>query len=143
MRIIVVVLGVLAGLHAAASSSQAREESKQPDPFAELAARQADYAEQRLTPVEPPKLTRKLLPLAAEADGKAFQPAEKMTTAEQLREELRRQRELHPPYLRDLTPPVAEARIRVPLASFDWRVETEVDRNDSPAASRAKASGSG
>ncbi len=106
------------------------EESKQRDPFAELAARQADYAEQRLAPVEPPKLTRKLLPLAAEAGGAAFQPAEKIATAEQLREELRQQRELHQPYLQDLAPPLEKTRIRMPLASFDWRLETEADRRD-------------
>ena len=70
------------------------------------------------------------MPLAAEADGAAFQPAEKITTAEQLREELRRQRELYQPYLRDLAPPLEKTRIRVPLASFDWRLETEADRRD-------------
>ena len=53
-----------------------------------------------------------------------------MTTAEQVSAELQRQRELHAPYLKDLAPPLADMRLRVPLDSFDWRIETEQDRAD-------------
>ncbi len=132
MRIlgVIVVLCVVTGLDCVGSPSQAGEESKQRDPFAELAARQADYAEQRLAPVEPPKLTHKRLPLAAQVAGAVFQPAEKIATAEQLRAELQRQRELHRPYLQNLAPPLEKTRIRAPLTSFDWRLETEADRHD-------------
>ena len=57
-----------------------------------------------------------------------------MTTAEQVRQELERQRELHAPYLKDLAPPLRDERVRVPLSSFDWRVETAEDRSDFPGA---------
>ena len=102
----------------------------QPDIFAEIGARQTDYQDRKLVPITPPKLEHHLLPMNAAGTAAAFQPAPKMTTAEQVRQELERQLEIHAPYLKDLAPPLEGERVRVSLDSFDWRVETAGDRSD-------------
>lgn len=105
------------------------QEAKPPvDKFAEIAAIKSDYADRNLVEITPPALEKRVLPL--DANVAAFQPGAKLTTAEQLREELQRQRERHAPYLKDLAPPLEDSRLRTPLDSFDWRIETADDRTD-------------
>ena len=116
------------------------EESGQPrDRFAEIAAQQIDYRDKSLAPIEPVALPARLLPIEPPGiAAAAFQPAAKMTTAEQLRQELQRQRAIHASYLKDFSPLLEDARLRVTLDSFDWRVETEQDRADFAATLAGK-----
>jgi hypothetical protein len=104
------------------------------DLFAEIAAQQSDYRDRRLEPVEPEKLPERFLPLDAAPASGGFRPAEKITTAEQLRAELEAQRKRHEPFLQDLAPALPSPTIQQRLESFDWRVETEDDRADSGGA---------
>lgn len=108
-----------------AQSTQPRQ-----DPFAEIGSLRADYLERKLVRSEPPQLPQRLLPTDDVGTAAAFQPAEKMTTSEQLRDELQRQREAHRLYLQDLAPALAPTRVRQEIDSFDWRTETEEDRAD-------------
>ncbi len=100
------------------------------DVFADIAARRTDYRDRRLEPVEPPKLPQKSLPLDEKASAEGLTPAPKITTAEQLRDELARQRRQHEPFLADLAPALPCPRIRQTLDAFDWRIETDEDRAD-------------
>jgi hypothetical protein len=111
--------------HAAAQDSQPNK-----DRFAEIGAIQSDYGNRDLVETPPPPLAERLLPIDDKASAAGFQPAARLTTAEQLREELQRQRTQHAPYLKDLTPALDDARLRLPLDSFDWRIETAEDRTD-------------
>jgi len=100
------------------------------DVFAEIAAQRLDYENRKLTEITPPRLNGRILPLDAAGTPSAFQPAPKMATEEQVREELLRQRELHAPFLRNLAPALPEERLRVVMDSFDWRIQTDADRLD-------------
>jgi beta-galactosidase/beta-glucuronidase len=110
------------------------------DVFAEIGAREVDYLDRRLEPVEPEKLPERFLPLDAAATSGGFTPAKKITTPEQLRAELERQRQRHEPFLRDLAPALTSRRIQRRIESFDWRIETGDDRADfgSALAGRGK-----
>ena len=123
-------LMVAAGLVSGPGHAAERARDDEGGFFAQIAARGGDYRDQRLIAIEPPKLEKRVLPVAAGAAAAAFEPAEKITTAEQLRKELEQQRAAHAPYLADRAPAVPETRIGVPLESFDWRIETEDDRRD-------------
>jgi hypothetical protein len=125
------IAGTLLVLLSLSTSMLAAQDAKPGvDKFAEIAAQKNDYRNRNLVATEPPSITKRLLPLDAEPAATAFPTAEKMTTAEQLRAELARQRERHGPFLKDLAPRLEEERLRVPLKSFDWRVETEQDRTE-------------
>jgi beta-galactosidase/beta-glucuronidase len=108
------------------------------DMFGEIAAQKIDYANRNLVPTPPPKITPRVLPATAGDARAAFRPAEKMTTPEQVHAELLRQRERMAPFLQDLAPPLADQRIRTPLDSFDWRLETSEDRSDFPSTLAGK-----
>jgi len=98
------------------------------DRLAEIAAIKSDFSNRDLVEITPPPLVRRLLPIDANGIAAAFRPSPKLATAAQLRAELRRQRELFAPYLKDLSPPLEDVRIRLPLESFAWRIETAEDR---------------
>jgi len=117
-RIAIASMTVLLGLGALARSIPAQENEPEVDKFAQIAAIKADYDRRDLISISPAPLARRDLSIGTPAEG-AFEPLPKMTTPEQLREELMRQRELHAPYLQDLAPPLDDLRIRVPLESFD------------------------
>ncbi len=100
------------------------------DIFADIAA--SDTASQpqpvshrRVALVEtlPPDLPGRVLP--AEHDpAAAFTPRPPFDTPEQLAAELAAQRAYYAPYLRNLAPAPEATRITIPLAEFDWRVES-------------------
>jgi hypothetical protein len=98
------------------------------DRLAEIAAIKSDFTNRDLIEITPPPLIRRLLPIDAGGISAAFRPSPKLATAEQLHAELRRQRELFAPYLKDWSPPLEDVRIRLPLEAFDWRIETAEDR---------------
>lgn len=53
-----------------------------------------------------------------------------MSTAEDVRRELAKSRQRMAKFLADLAPPLPTARISLPLEGFDWREETEDDRQN-------------
>lgn len=127
------LVSLLVAIHlgAVVPAMMAQDEQASEDRYAQIAAQQQDYQDHRhLVAMDPPELSKHLLPLDAAGSASAFQPAKKMATEEELREELKRQREIHAPYLQDLAPPLADGRLRTVLDSFDWRIETEADRTD-------------
>jgi len=99
-----------------------------PDIFARIASQRATERQATLVEPLPPKLPDIMLPWSA--DAQPFQPGEKLDSAEKLQAELARQRKHYQPFLADLAPKLPESRIVVPIESFDWRVETELDRKD-------------
>jgi hypothetical protein len=121
---------VLLGSCAAVRGTLAQDARPQADRFAEIGAIKSDYTDRNLVEMPPPALDRRMLPLDANPTAETFRLSPKITTVEQLAAELRRQRDLHAPFLKDLAPPLEDARLRVPLESFEWRVETEQDRTD-------------
>ncbi|MDD2764394.1 MAG: glycoside hydrolase family 2 TIM barrel-domain containing protein [Opitutaceae bacterium] len=121
---------LLVGLAASRPDVLAQARESKEDKFAQIAGLQTDSANRNLISIAPMPLTRRWLSIDAAGTTAAFQPAVQIATAEQLREELQRQRERYAPYLQDLAPQLDDLRIRVPVESFDWRVETEDDRRD-------------
>lgn len=100
------------------------------DIFAEIAASRQAVRDSSLMTPQPASLPERILPLKAFNRTAVFTPQAKLTTPEQLRAELLRQREKHAPFLRDLAPSAPETRIAVPVNEFDWRLQTEADRAD-------------
>lgn len=100
------------------------------DLFAEIAAHRQASRDIELVIPAPRPLPKRVLPLDEFQPTAVFTPQQKMETPEQLSAELRRQREQHAPFLRDLAPALPETRITVPIEVFDWRLQTEADRAD-------------
>lgn len=126
----IVVVLMLVWLCYAAQHGAAQDSPANKDRFAEISAIKSDYGNRDLVETPPLPLVERLLPIGGDASAASFQPAAKLTTAEQLREELQRQRQQHAPYLKDLSPALDDTRLRLPLDSFDWRIETADDRLD-------------
>ena len=124
--ILVAVFATSAGMPKATAQGNGQAN----DMFADIAARQEDFKDKRLVRPEPPKLDLHPLPLASAAAEASFTPMAKITTEAQLTAELERQRASHAPFMKDLAPALKDQRVRLPLRSFDWRVETDADRTD-------------
>ena len=71
-----------------------------------------------------------MLPLDKTAGASAFEPAPKLNTAAELRLELEQARKIMAEFLADLAPPLESSRLTLPLEEFNWREETEADRQD-------------
>ena len=98
------------------------------DLFAAIAARGISVGHQDLIAPAPPELDDRSLPLTPYRGQKTFRPLETMATAEQLAEELERQRRYYAPFMYDLAPALPSGRSSIELKEFDWRVQTEADR---------------
>lgn len=97
------------------------------DRFADIAAMGIGRGTGELIVPEPPEREEKLWGLDGREDEAVFVPSTKLETAGQLREELERQRAYYEPFLNDLAPPLASHREKIPLETFDWRLQTEAD----------------
>lgn len=93
------------------------------DIFAQIGAQRATE-QQGLVEPQPPTLPKKYLPAGKSNPRAEFRPLPKLDTAEKLQAELVRERKRHAPFLRNLAPALASARIVVPLEEFDWRPGT-------------------
>ncbi len=108
------------------------------DLFAQIAGRErratdpqpVSLRREELVQPLPPELPEVVLPSDASDPAAAFKPLPKLDTPAKLQRELARQRRLHEPFLRNLAPVPQPTRITLPLAEFDWRVETPADRAD-------------
>ncbi len=99
------------------------------DVFADIAAVGAEERNQGLVEHTPPMCLDKALPIDAESSN-GFKPMEKMNTAEQLNNELKKYRETYNEYLKDLAPALISNRISKKIETFNWRVETTEDKKD-------------
>jgi hypothetical protein len=100
------------------------------DLFAQIASHTAASVRGGLVEPQPPELQGRELPTAPSNPKAAFRPVTKLDTAEKLQRELERQRKQYAPFLRNLAPAAASSRITLPLETFDWRLETDSDRQD-------------
>ena len=100
------------------------------DVFANIAGQRVEIQNELLIEPAPPQLPDRFLPAARSNARAAFRPAVKLDTAEKLQRELARERKRVAPFLRNLAPSAASARIVTPVTACDWRMETEADRQD-------------
>jgi len=105
-------------------------DKKKKDVFAQIASQVATVNRGQLMEPQPPELASCDLPAARSNPKAAFRPMAKLDTIEKLQSELERQRKRHVPFLRQLAPPISVTRITVPVKSFDWRMESDIDRQD-------------
>lgn len=102
--------------------------SSNSDFFADIAT--ARLAEQRefltVPPVAP--IPDIVLPLAAGEAATPFPKLEKITTGEEMRAALCELRERYEPFMRDLAPALPRTRDRLEFHDFQWRIETQEDR---------------
>ena len=109
--------------------SEKKQKSEKKDIFAEIAAFKVEEAGQGLVEHFPPELPDVNLPLdSTTSDG--FVPMEKIETANQLSLELERCRGKYKGFLENHAPELASTRITETVSRFDWRIETECDRED-------------
>jgi beta-galactosidase/beta-glucuronidase len=104
--------------------------ARQDDLFAKIAAEGAAASRGTLIEPQPPELADRTLPSGRSNPKAAFRAAAKLDTTEKLKRELERQRRRVAPFLRNLAPAPASARLFVPVRTFDWRMEAEGDRQD-------------
>ena len=100
------------------------------DVFANIAAQQSAAHREQLIESQPPALPERNLPAGRSNPRAAFTPAAKLDTPQKLQRALERERRRMAPFLRDLAPAVASARIVKSITGCDWRMETETDRLD-------------
>jgi hypothetical protein len=100
------------------------------DPFAHVAAQRETENAAWLVEPAPPRLPGKYLPASGSDPLAAFRPAAKIDTAEKLRRELARYRRRFAKFMQDLAPAIEARRVVLALTDFDWRPETEEDRQD-------------
>jgi len=103
---------------------------RQEDLFAKIAGQRADLQQTALGEPLPPVLPERYAPAARSDAHAAFRPKAKVDTPEKLRAELDKARRRMARYQRILAPSAPSARLTVPVAAFDWRMETEADRRD-------------
>ena len=98
------------------------------DTFARVATDRHQARDARLATPEPEVAPDFTLPLGATPGMYAFAPAHKMSTHTELLTALADLRSRKAPFLADLAPALPQERLILPLAEFDWRVETGADR---------------
>jgi hypothetical protein len=107
-------------------STTARRE----DLFAKIAEQRADIQRVALIEPLPPELPERYVPAARSDARAAFRPKAKVDTPEKLLAELGKARQRMARYQRNLAPGAPSARLTVPVETFDWRLETDSDRQD-------------
>jgi hypothetical protein len=100
------------------------------DTFADIGMRSIAARRGLLEEARPPKLPRKFLASGKSDPGAAFKPAPKLDSAAKLSIELARQRRRVAPFLKDVAPALIGMRLTQRLEEFQWRLETEADRDD-------------
>ncbi|WP_170315100.1 glycoside hydrolase family 2 protein [Saccharibacillus brassicae] len=102
------------------------------DAFADIAASGMSLLGKGLEEPKPPLLQDKYFEWANpdKADQSAPVAKRKMSTAEELDEELERMRKQYAPYMEQHAPDLPDCRLRVELRAFDWRIGTAEDELD-------------
>jgi hypothetical protein len=113
-----------------AAALRGADDSKGLDPFAAIATQGVTARAGLLEELPPPVLPDIQLQSSASNSAAAFTPVSKIDTAEKLKVELARVREKHAPFMKDLSPKLENLRIVQKLGSFQWRMESDLDRGD-------------
>jgi len=100
------------------------------DYFAEIATQEAVHQRPGLRPAPRPVCPQKVLPLREGAASQPHPKAAKISTAEELAMALAEARKSHAAFLENHAPPLASSRVRQELVQFQWRVESNEDRQD-------------
>ena len=95
------------------------------DIFADIAASGIYSGKEGLAEPQPPQLSDKKLEFN-NLDA-AFIPCKKMNSAEELYQEVERQKKYYEPFFQDLAPTFPEYRTRKKLKQFQWRIGTDED----------------
>lgn len=106
------------------------KESKEHDAFSKIASQEVTYRNNDLVEPRPQQLPKKQLPISETGNAVAFEAAKRISNEDELQKALQDLRDLHSPYMRKLSPPIPTTREKVQIDTFDWRVETELDRED-------------
>ncbi len=96
------------------------------DKFADIGTRKYNTRMHLLTEPKPPVLPNINLPVSNNPAA-AFKPVKPMSTKEELYAELAKMKKQYEPFLQNLAPVPALTRTKIPLTSFDWRIETPED----------------
>ncbi len=99
------------------------------DVYANIAIKGINNRSKNLVIPEPVELAAKYLPCVSYHNQEVFQPLVRMNTAEQLEEELVKQRYRYSPFMNNLAPELSMHRSKLQLKEFDWRIQTEEDRS--------------
>jgi hypothetical protein len=110
--------------------------TKNRDIFAEIAdaanhsdAQPVSTRQLQLDEPQPPTLPDRQLP-TVESDENAIFAPRSVFGVNELEAELATQRAYYAQFMENLAPQLEETRIRIPVESFDWRIETDADRLD-------------
>ncbi|MCK9479107.1 MAG: beta galactosidase jelly roll domain-containing protein [Firmicutes bacterium] len=101
-----------------------RGDARETDEFAQIAQAGMNLSNRGLVEQKPPKKENIMLPFNGEAD---FSSRHKISTNEELYNELEKARAEYEPFMRDLAPEMESYRTRRYLSEFDWRLETGED----------------
>jgi hypothetical protein len=100
------------------------------DVFAQIANKRLEYRDRTLVIPEPIPLPDIFVPAATHNPQAVFEPAKKMQSEDELKAELERFRGKYEPFMRNLAPSFNSKRQRHYLSEFDWRIESDHDRED-------------
>jgi hypothetical protein len=100
------------------------------DTFAEIAAGGMNLAGKGLVELNLPVLGEKGFELTEVDEAAVFTPLIKMSTAEELQDELERKRQEYAPFMEQHAPTLPSYRIRQEIKEFDWRMGTVEDEQD-------------
>jgi len=106
------------------------KQNQHADVFAQIASRRIESEKKVLIEPQPPKLPQRFLPIKKSDPLAFFKPLPKLDTPAKLHHELKRQRRNYSRFLQDFAPKPQATRTRMPLKTFDWRIETPADLND-------------
>lgn len=98
------------------------------DFFADIATTRYTAREGSLKIPDPTPVPNRHLPWAEQHTTRPV--AEKIETPEQMRAALAELRKNYAPFLKELAPPLPQTRDVMELTEFDWRIETEEDRQN-------------
>lgn len=104
--------------------------NQQQDTFADIAARGINFSNSNLIKPKPPQLKEKYFNLKGIDEKAVFTPLKKMDSKEELYTELEDQRNYYKEFLKDMAPTLKSYRIKTYLRDFDWRVQTEEDKQN-------------
>lgn len=103
---------------------------KNDDILVKIGSTSVQYRGTDMVTPQPPVLEEKCIKAEGIDKTAVFSPSEKMTSKEQLQQELIRMRELYKPFMEDHSPQLAAKRKSRNLDVFDWRIETDEDKKD-------------
>ena len=125
--IIITIIAILSGYLPAVSQ----------DKYAEIATRKYVSRDNLLVTPRPPVLPDIKLPVTHNP-ASVFKAKKPISTKEEVHAELAKLRKQYEPYMQNLAPKLENTRFQIPLADFNWRVQTPADLNNFTATLRGE-----